>query len=64
MKNQKWVCLTLPQPIHEMIWKTSGKLKVNYVAESLLIEYMVDPELQKRVKNRIRDGFKQRQKYF
>lgn len=57
MKNKKRVCLTLPQPIHEMIWKTSGKLKVNYVAESLLIEYMVDPDLQKRVKKRIRNGF-------
>ncbi len=59
MKNEKRVCLTLPQPIHEMIWKKSGKLKVNYVAESLLIEYIVDPELQKRVKKRIRDCFKQ-----
>lgn len=59
MKKEKRVCLTLPQPIHEMIWKTSGKLKVNYVAESLLIEYMVDPELQKRVKKRIKNGFNQ-----
>jgi hypothetical protein len=60
MKNEKRVCITLPQPIHEIIWKTSGKLKVNYVAESLLIEYMVDPELQKRVKQRIRNGFNQK----
>jgi hypothetical protein len=58
MKKEKRVTVSLPQPIHEMIWKTSGKLKVNYVAESLLIEYMVDPYLQKRVKNRIKDGFK------
>jgi len=57
MKNEKRVCLTLPQPLHEMIWKTSGKLKVNYVAESLLVKYMVDPELQRRVKEKIRNRF-------
>lgn len=57
MKSEKRMCITLPQPMHEMIWKTSGKLKVNYIAESLLIEYMVDPDLQKRVKTRIRNGF-------
>ena len=56
MKNEK-VYVLLPKTMHEQIWRKSGKLKVNLVAQSLLIEYLLDPDLQKRVKRRIRDGF-------
>ena len=32
------------------------------VAQSLLIEYLLDPDLQKRVKTRIRQGFNRKNK--
>ncbi|MBZ2164478.1 hypothetical protein [Methanobacterium spitsbergense] len=57
MKNEKRLYVLLPKPMHEQIWKTSGKFKVNLVAQCLMIEYLLDPDLQKRVKTRIRDGF-------
>ena len=58
MKNEKKLYVSLPKPMHEQIWRTSGKYKVNLIAQCLMIEYLLDPELQKRVKHRIRDGFK------
>jgi hypothetical protein len=58
MKNEKKLYISLPKPMHEQIWKTSGKYKVNLIAQCLMIEYLLDPKLQKRVKNRIREGFK------
>ncbi len=54
---KKRVYVLLPKMMHDQIWRKSGKLKVNLVAQSLLIEYLLDPDLQKRVKTRIRDGF-------
>ena len=44
--------------MHEQIWKISGKYKVNLIAQCLMIEYLLDPELQKTVKHRIKEGFK------
>ena len=58
MKNEKKLYISLPKPMHKQIWKTSGKYKVNLIAQCLMIEYLLDPELQKRVKTRIREGFK------
>ena len=57
MKNEKRLFVLLPKPMHDQIWRTSGKLKVNLVAHCLMIEYLLDPDLQKRVKKRIIDGF-------
>lgn len=47
MKNEKKFCVILPKPMHEQIWRTSGKFKVNLVAQCLMIEYLLDPDLQK-----------------
>jgi hypothetical protein len=58
MKNEKKLYVSLPKPMHEQIWKTSGKYKVNLIAQCLMIEYLLDPKLQKKVTKRIRDGFK------
>ena len=58
MKNEKKLYASLPKPMHEQIWKTSGKYKVNLIVQCLMIEYLLNPELQKRIKTRIRDGFK------
>jgi hypothetical protein len=55
MRKEKKFCIKLPQKMHEQIWRKSGNLKINLVAESLLVEYLVDPNLQNRVKKRIRD---------
>jgi hypothetical protein len=60
MKNEKKFCITLPMKMHEQIWKRSGRFKMNLVAESLLIEFLVDPDLQKKVQKRIREGFKRK----
>ena len=58
MKNKKKLYVSLPKPMYELIWKISGKYKVNLIAQCLMIEYLLDPELQKRVKHRIKEGFK------
>ena len=55
MKKEKKFCLTLPRKMHDQIWRKSGNFKINLVAEGLLVEYLVDPNLQDRVKNRIRN---------
>ena len=55
MKNEKRVCVLLPKTMHEQIWRKSGRLKVNLVAQSLMIEYLLDQDFQKRVKTRIRE---------
>ena len=47
MKNEKRLFVSIPKPMHEQIWKTSGKYKVNLIAQCLMIEYLLDPELQK-----------------
>jgi hypothetical protein len=58
MNNEKRLYVSLPKPMHEQIWKTSGKYKVNLIAQCLMIEYLLELEPPKRVTNRIRDGFK------
>lgn len=50
MKNEKRVCVLLPKTMHEQIWRKSGRLKVNLVAQSLMIEYLLDQDLQKELK--------------
>jgi hypothetical protein len=57
MKNEKRLYISLPKPMHDQIWRRSGKFKVNLIAQCLMIEYLLDSDLQKRVETRIRKGF-------
>lgn len=51
MKNEKRIYVLLPKTMHDQIWRKSRKLKVKLVAQSLMIEYLPDLYLQKRISN-------------
>lgn len=53
-KNKSF-CVDLPWSIHNKIWRMSGSFKINMVAQCLLVEYMTDPDLQDRVKDRLQN---------
>jgi hypothetical protein len=53
-KNKRF-CVDLPRNIHNKIWRMSGSFKINMVAQCLLVEYMTDPDLQDRVKDRLQN---------
>ena len=42
MKNEKKLYISLPKQMHDQIWRTSGKFKVNLIAQCLMIEYLLD----------------------
>ncbi|MGB7968030.1 MAG: hypothetical protein WCF28_00510 [Methanobacterium sp.] len=54
---RKVICLTSKNHARTNL-ENIRKIQSNLIAQCLMIEYLLDPELQKRVKNRIKDGFK------
>ena len=51
-KNKRF-CVDLPWKMYNKVWRMSGNFKINLVAQCLLVEFLTDPELQNRVKNRL-----------
>ena len=53
-KNKRF-CVDLPRNIYNKIWRMSGSFKLNLVVQCLLVEYLTDPDLQDRVKDRLQN---------
>ncbi|MBP2045154.1 hypothetical protein [Methanobacterium aggregans] len=52
MKKKRF-CLNIPERMNQQVRRASGGIKINLIAECLLIEYMTNRDLQQKVKGRL-----------